>query len=226
MNANKFTPEIHLTLSSANLTSTTQPFNQLSIQSTSGGYNLTGYEVCLRSINIPYSFPSFLAASFIGYVWPATSTNPATAYTVSIPAYTTWDINGLNSLLESVMITNGHYLVNSAGQNVYYAQLSPNPPYYRTTYQTTLVPTSLPTGWTNPASFPFPVIASNVLLQISDSQAQIVLGFNAGTYPSATTGAIYNVNGQNAPQVNPYSTIIVKSNIAVEDQSLGLQDFL
>jgi hypothetical protein len=51
------------------------------------------------------------------------------------------------------MIQNGHYLINSAGDNVYYLELLVNPNRYAIQLNTFLVPTALPLGWSQPANF-------------------------------------------------------------------------
>ena len=179
--------------------------NFMQFQAPNGSYDLRNYVMCLKSINIPYSFPSFKTASYFQYRWI-----DGTLYPVAIPANTTWEIADLNGLMESVMITNGHYLINGSGNYVFYAQMVANANYYTTTLQFTPFPTALPVGWQNPASISFPVAQTYLQLLFTPQDIQTILGFtNAGPYPASQTPAttLYAVNSQVAPQVSPYSSI-------------------
>ena len=179
--------------------------NFMQFQATQGGYNLKDYLMCLKNIVINYSFPSFTQAASFTYTWIT-----GVQYTVNIPVNTTWEIADLNSLMESVMITNGHYLLNSSGNYVFYAQIIANSNYYKTTLQMQPFPIALPAGWTNPSAIVFPVQPTYVQLTFNNTQVQNVLGFTAiGPYPPGQTPAVsnYSVNSQQAPQVCPYSSI-------------------
>ncbi len=80
--------------------------------------------------------------------WPTASTT-MTAYTITIPDgfYTT---TSLNFFLHQFCITNGLYLVNGTGQNVFYISIRYNSYQYGNQITATLVPTSLPSGFTAP----------------------------------------------------------------------------
>ena len=134
-------------------------------------------------------------------------------YTVAIPANTTFDISDLNSLLVSVYLTNGHYLVNASSQNVYYTQIYSNPNYYSATIQAIPFPTSLPEGYSNPNAISFPGVATYVLLNIANNEVVEVTGFQPGSYPPAQTPAStnYSSNSRLAPQVNPYAAVQIVS---------------
>ena len=182
--------------------------------------SLKGLSCTLKIIETPYSFPSFTSASYFTYTWIDGSVN-----NVPIPKNSTLEISDLQLLLESVMITNGHYLVDGAGNNQYYISFYANPIYYRVTFQSIPFPTSLPAGWSNPNAISFPANPTYVQVTFLDPAICGVVGFNPGTYPSAQTPAanIYTVNGQNCPEVTPYSCIQILTDFVCNPQSYPAQ---
>ena len=169
-------------------------------------YDFTGLLCTLKLLNVPFSFPSFTASSFFTYTWVDASVN-----TVPIPANTTFEISDLNALLQSVMITNKHYLIDGSGNNQYYIGIFSNPIYYACTLQAQPFPTSLPATYTKPAgaAWSFPGVATYIQLNFANTDICNVLGFLPGSYPPAQTPASsnYSVNSQNSPEVSPYSCV-------------------
>jgi hypothetical protein len=102
----------------------------------------------------------------------------ATTYTVTIPNGL-YEISTLNQYLQFIFIQNGHYLVNSSGQNVYYAQFTVNPARYAIQIDTFLFPTALPAGWTNPAAVPFPPQSFNPIITLP-AEINEIFGYVAG----------------------------------------------
>ena len=121
------------------------------------------------------------------YSW--VSAGITTTYTVSIPDGL-YEVSTLNELLQFTMIANGHYLVNTAGQNVYYAEFIVNPSRYAVQINTYLVPTSLPAGWTNPASLTFPSATFNPVITLPAS-INAILGYIVGFATNANTSNGY-----------------------------------
>ena len=118
-----------------------------------GSFNIPeNSEISVSSVVLPYSFFNITKAysnNILHYFFPisAGSANNFTDFTITIPDgfYTTTDIN---NFFQNYCIQNGLYLVNSAGQNVYYASISYNPTYYANQIIVFPVPTSLPAGYT------------------------------------------------------------------------------
>jgi hypothetical protein len=97
-----------------------------------------------------YNVSSALKNNILQYTWRVGTTT--TTFTITIPDGL-YEIAVLNELLQFAMIENGHYLVNGSGQNVYYLEMLVNPSRYAVQLNTFLVPTSLPAGFTQPASW-------------------------------------------------------------------------
>lgn len=102
----------------------------------------------------------------------------ATTYTITVPDGL-YEIVTLNQLLQFTLIQNGHYLVDSAGSNVYYAEFLVNPARYAVQINTFLFPTALPVGFTNPAAVPFPPQSFNPIITLP-AQINQIFGYVAG----------------------------------------------
>ena len=153
----------------------------------------------------------------------------ATTYTITVPDGL-YEISTLNQLLQFEMIKNGHYLVNSAGANVYYAEFLINAPRYAVQVNTFLFPTALPAGYTNPAGVAFPPQSFNPVITFPASINKI-FGFVAGfatdqnlnnafvapvgsQYVSKLANGTISYISTVAPQVQPNSSVLLNiSNI-------------
>jgi len=124
-----------------------------------------------------FNISSSLTNNTFSYNW-RNGAGVATTYTITIPDGL-YEVSTLNQYLQFEFIRNGHYLVNGSGQNVYYAQFTVNAPRYAVQIDTFLFPTVLPTGWTNPASVPFPPQSFNPIITLPARVNQI-LGYVAG----------------------------------------------
>jgi hypothetical protein len=111
------------------------------------------------------------------YNWQGSS-GTYTTYTITIPDGL-YEVDVLNQLLQFNFIKNGHYLIDNNGLNVYYAEFQINEPRYAVQINTYLIPTSLPTNWTAPAGFAFPVTTFNPIITLP-SLFNNILGFTAG----------------------------------------------
>lgn len=124
-----------------------------------------------------FNITSSLVNNTFSYNW-INGAGVATTYTITIPDGL-YEVSTLNQYLQFQFIRNGHYLVNSSGQNVYYAQFTINAPRYAVQIDTFLFPTSLPVGWTNPASVPFPPQTFNPIITLP-AKVNEILGYVAG----------------------------------------------
>ena len=130
----------------------------------------------------------------------------ATTYTIVIPDGL-YEVSTLNKLLQFNMIQNGHYLVNAAGDYVYYAEFLVNPARYAVEINTFLFPTALPVGWTNPAAVPFPPQSFNPIITLP-AKINAVLGFVAGFATNQ------NLNNAYVPPVSPYVSKLVNGTLS------------
>ena len=163
-----------------------------------------------------------LANNVFQYQWTAGAVT--TTYTLTIPDGL-YEVSDLNYFLQFNFIKNGTYLINSSGQNVYYAEFVVNPNQYAVQINTFPVPTALPAGWTAPVANPaagtlgwvgFPLVTFNpsIILPANFNQ---VLGYTAGFSTSLNVGVGTNLSylSSTAPQVQPNSSVYLAiSNIA------------
>ena len=152
-----------------------------------GGFKVEeGMECMISSAQIPYSIFNITAAynnNLIDIGFP-TGASGYTTFNLTIPDgfYT---INDFNNYIQQYCITNGLYLINSSGQNVYYLNFSVNQNYYAVQILLYLVPRSLPTGWTAPSNWiGFSTYPSDRTphIHIYDNMS-VYLGFTAAQYP-------------------------------------------
>ncbi len=130
----------------------------------------------------------------------------ATTYTITVPDGL-YEITTLNQLLQFTMIQNGHYLVNSASENVYYAEFVVNPARYAVQINTYLFPTALPVGWTNPAAVAFPPQSFNPIITIP-AKFNVILGYTAGF------ATAQNLNNAYVPPTSKYVSKIANGTIS------------
>jgi hypothetical protein len=144
------------------------------------------------------------------------STAAATT-TITIPTGL-YEISDINNYLQYIFIQNGHYLVNAAGQNVYYAEMLVNPSLYAVQVNTFPIPLTIPAGYTIPAADPaggtktwagFPTATFNPVLTFPANFNKII-GFAAGFATAINTGIGTNLSytSTTAPQVQPNSNVL------------------
>jgi len=170
------------------------------------------HEIAVQSVSMYYSWANIndtsLSNNRFTYTWKVGATT--TTHSVVIPTGL-YEIVDINSYLQFVFIQNGHYLVNTAGQNVYYAEMIVNPNLYAVQVNTFPIPTSLPSGWTAPVGFAgFPTGAFQTTLTFPANFNKIV-GFTAGfaTAGNATPSVNYSVTSTISPQVQPNANVYI-----------------
>ena len=145
------------------------------------------------------------------YVWYGST--GASTYTVTMPdGY--YEISDINAYLQSVLVSNGHYLTDSSGNYVYYLQLEVNQTEYAVQFNSYPIPSSLPSGYSNPASMSFPSEDTTPQITIlSTNNFGDVVGFDSGTYPSSTQTTDYSKLSDFTPQISNVNSIIVGCNL-------------
>jgi hypothetical protein len=174
-----------------------------------GSVTFTDYEIALGEVSIYYSWfnvNSILQNKNFSYYFPD-GAGMTSEIAVVIPDgnYTSTQIN---TFLQWVMISNGHYLIDGAGNYVYFMELVLNPTTYDVQFIAYPVPSDMtgftkPTNatWTDPTTDRTPqfvvptwgsVYINNILY---DTGFGVLIGFDAGTYPSTPQSSIYTTMG-------------------------------
>lgn len=127
-----------------------------------------------------------------------------------------YTIAQLNSYLQSVLITNGHYLVNGSGQNVYYLEILENASAYAIQLNCFAFPTALPAGWTNPSGVTFPGVASTpqfIIPALTTSTFTTLIGVNPGTYPAVVQATTYSKISDFTPKTTPVENVLIRCSL-------------
>ena len=172
-------------------------------------------EVMVANVQIPYSFYNITAAynnNQFQFSWP-TSSSTYTTSTITIPDgfYTT---TSLNYYLQQWMISNGYYLINGSGQNVYYYSIQYNSYQYGNQVLAYTVPTSLPSGYSQPTGWAgYPTVARTPYITILNNSFGTFLGFAAGNFPAANYTQAYSANSSITPVGSTVNSIIVRCSL-------------
>jgi hypothetical protein len=118
------------------------------------------------------------------------------------------------------MISIGAFLINPAGQYVFYTSIVQNQTYYANQIIFTKVPTSLPAGWSVPTlaangvnfiGFSSLGISPRIIFPATNSIGS-VLGFSAGNYGGLSTDS--SVLSNQTPVATNVNSLIVHCNLA------------
>lgn len=177
-----------------------------------GNVNLVkGQKVALASIQMFYSTFNITAAynnNTFNYVWVDGTIN-----SVTFPDGF-YDANGINNYLHFIMLQNGHYLVDSAGDFVWFITLGVNPTRYAIEVNCFVMSAAIAAAntWTLPVGATWVIPNNNIvpMLQILPNNFRNVIGFEAGYYPQGPPSyAIAIIGGAPPPnqtQVPAYTT--------------------
>lgn len=138
-----------------------------------------------------------------------------------------YTLDEMNYFLQQEMIKNGHYLVNSDGENVYYLKMSTNQQRYRIQLDEFVVPSTLPANWTNPGNFDLATFGGFCISFVFNVglKFQKLIGFDDGVVGINLTSNT-SFLGQNVPSpalVNSYlitvPTMVNQSSININTSS-------
>lgn len=126
-----------------------------------------------------------------------------------------YEISDINSALQFDFISAGLYLVNADGDNVYYAEFIINTVKNSVDINTFAVPTSLPSGFTQPSNWVgYANTTYNVNIQLA-SNFNNIIGYDSTFETGLNSGnnTTLSFNSTKAPNVNPNSSVLVEVNI-------------
>ncbi len=172
-------------------------------------------EVALASCQIPYSWKNITSQfnnQSVSYYWASDgSTNLVTFANVF---FTTADIC---NYIRQIMVSNGHYLINSSGQNVYYFNLQSNYTIYGNTLTMTPLPSSLPVGWSYPSNWvgtlSVPHAVTPQLITGTNNFGALIGFANSTSFPSTPQTTTQLINSTLIPQLNPVIGCYITTNI-------------
>ena len=172
-------------------------------------------QIAVEAINIYFSWFNITSSTTgsqynnntFSFVWY--DALGSTTYTVVLPdGY--YEVSDLNAYIQFFCVSNGLYLIDAAGNYVYYLELVVNPTYYAVQFNSYPIPTALPLGWSNPGGITFPAVATTPQLIVpSNNNFGKVIGYNPGTYPAVVQNFTYSALSAFAPQVSPINSLIM-----------------
>lgn len=203
-----------------------------------GGFRVEpDMEAMVSSAQIPYSIFNITSTYnnnkvTIGFPTGA-STNTYTTFTVTFPDgfYTLTDIR---NYIQQFCITNGLYLINATGSYVYYIDFQVNDTYYANQILLYTVPTSLPSGWTQPSNWigysTFASPRTPYIQFFQSNQFHEYLGFTNGVYPpgALTTGytSNYSILSNKLPPIGSYVNSLIVHCSLVNNSVVSPSDIL
>jgi hypothetical protein len=185
-----------------------------------GGFRVDeDMEVMVSSAQIPYSIFNITAAynnntfklsfpngnAIINYTEPYYITLPDGFYT----------IEDLNSYVQQYCITNGLYLIDNNGNNVYYIAFYLNVSSYAVQLLLYTVPRSLPSGWTQPSNWVGYSTYTNdrtpIIEFLNTNKFSDFIGFIPTVYPDTlpNNNANYSILSNKKPPIGSYVNSIV-----------------
>jgi hypothetical protein len=183
-----------------------------------GSVTLDDTYLALESLTMYYSTFNITYANnnnFVQYRWIDN-----VVYDVTFPDGF-YDALGIQNYIRSVMLTNKHYLIDLAGEYVWFFGLTTNPSTYSIQMNffacnTTAYPPAtytLPVG----ATWTVPLLANSVCPQIIISATNsfgLLVGFLAGTFPTSNiTATNVSVLSTFTPQITPLSSYILSCSL-------------
>ena len=204
-----------LVLNSSNVVSGTSN-NTYQYKFIIGSLKLKNYEMAISSFILPYSWfnvTNLYNNKTISFSFPTAATTTPLNITLPEGFYTVSDIQNYIYLQ---CINAGFFLIDANGNYVMYANINSNATYYANTIYLSVVPTTLPSGWSYAGSGVYssagglPTVAATPSCSFASSGSlNILLGFNAGqTLASAV--ASYSTNSPNTPLGSNVNGIIVR----------------
>eukprot|EP01039_Chlorochromonas_danica_P011551 gene11551-12932_t len=122
----------------------------------------------------------------------------------------------INNFLQTQMILNKQYLVNSAGEYVYFITLQYDTNYYAVQLECFAVPDQLPSGYSNPANMAFPAAgapATPTVTIFSTNNFGELIGFDAATYPATSQTSNQSFTSNMVPDGSPVNALIMRCNL-------------
>jgi len=160
-----------------------------------GNFTVKDCEICISTASIPYAFYNITQAygnNLFSVNFPVAGSGVFQTQTQVIPDGF-YSVNDIQNLIQAMCITYGWYLIDSAGNFAYFINIAYDTALYKIQLITTLVPTSLPSGYTEPvlsslgaAWQGYPVTAATPQLVLPTGSIAPIIGFSTGTFPTST----------------------------------------
>jgi hypothetical protein len=189
-----------------------------------GGYIMKNNQVAIQQISLYFSIFNITSAynnNYFSYMWV-----DGTIHQVQIPN-SFLQVSGINEYLQFVMISNGHYLINtSTSKNVYLLEMVVNQSRYAVQLNCYYISSALATAnsWSLPPGATWVLPTNNIVPEfiIPNTNFGNLIGYAPGNYPNAVISGTPPTQTQTpsystaqtflsstAPQITPYSSFLL-----------------
>lgn len=182
--------------------------------------NFNNVEVSVDSIQLYNSQCNISASQYSNNTFSIIMPTAATTSVININLDEgIYNYDNINQFVQSKLIAAGAYLISTDGSYVYYVQIMANSTYYSCQINLSPVPTSLPVGWSRPATGLYSAGGSGLPSTAYCPQITIasgfdkIVGFNPATYPSTQQTTTQSLLSQFCPQINPVSSYVVRCSL-------------
>ena len=189
-----------IVLNSTNLNPQNPNNNELIYTFPGGGVNLSNWEVAVASIKMYYCWFNINSTQYNNATFSYTWFDGVT-YVVNLPdGY--YKAEDLNAYLQYVFTQNGHYMLDSTQNQIFFISIQTNPTYYAIQFTFTPLSATLAAQWTKPsgATWNVPASAQTPFIIIPNNSFTDIVGFKAGQYPSTAQASTYSVNSSYCPE--------------------------
>lgn len=182
-----------------------------------GNFQAKDYEICIGSLTIPYAWyniSTFYSNTTFSITFPTTAST-ATLVNVVLPDGF-YSVNDIQNYIQQICIANGFYLIDSAGNFVFYTYLTYSSTYYKVQLVQTLVPNALPVGWSLPSNHQgFNALSRTPTLVLANSGSiATIIGFDAGaSYPSVPSATNYNILSTSTPVGSTINSLVIRCSL-------------
>lgn len=202
-------------------------YSQFVYQFITGGLTIPeGTQMCLQKAVIPYSWfnvnQNIYNNNSFQYTFPTSTGQQTFSVNLQNGFYQASDIN---NYLEQIFVQNGQYLVDENGNNVYYISIADDTTFYSVQVICYALPTSLPSGWTNPANMYLPTNPITPQLVILSNNFGSLLGYTAGSYPSSPASSNVDFLSNTVVNASPVNSLIFQCNL-IENRAVVPSDIL
>lgn len=124
-------------------------------------------------------------------------------------------VNTYNEYFQKAMIQNGTYLLDAAGDYVFYMEIYWNNTFGRAQIVSYPIPTVLPAGWSLPpgAVWALPAVTTCPVVNIPATDLPTLLGIDAGSYPATNENTTYSALGTTETDFFRVSSVVVACNL-------------
>jgi hypothetical protein len=180
--------------------------------------NFRNAEIAIHSIsmfNSVFNIDSAYGNNTVQIKMPTGSTTSTISITFPDGIYSYSD---MSRFIQSQLKAAGAYLINGDGLDVHYIQISENATYYSAQVDLSPVPTSLPSGWSRPATGLYsvgglPTTTRVPILNILNEAFGNLVGLLLGEYPATSQTTLQSILSNITPTIHPVAAYMLRCNL-------------